>query len=122
MSSIILPHSHGNVTQKVIEHMPGDEAFFKVSECFSLLGDSSRLKILWLLCHSEECVSNISAAVQMSPPLVSHHLKLLKTNGLITSRREGKEVYYALASTDITEVLHHALDEMMGIHCPREAE
>ena len=63
------------------------------------LGDPSRLRIFWLLCHCEECVLNIAAIVNMSSPAVSHHLRLLKSSGLIVSRREGKEMYYRTADT-----------------------
>ena len=87
---------------------------------FKQVSDGSRLRILWLLCHCEECVSNISAAMDMSDPAVSHHLKLLKKSGLIISRREGKEVYYKLADTKQAQLLHHACEAMFELACPCE--
>lgn len=120
MAHYNLPHDHGQNVEHVLEKMPGQEDFQTVATAFSQLGDATRLKILWLLCHCEECVSNISAAMEMSDPAVSHHLKLLKTSGLIVSRREGKEVYYRLAETEKTKILHHALDAMFEMNCPTE--
>ena len=67
----------------------------------------------------EECVSDIATAVCMSSPAVSHHLKTLKQSGLITSRREGKEVLYKLATTKEATLVHHMIDDIFEINCPR---
>lgn len=83
------------------------------------LGDTSRLQIFWLLCHCEECVVNIAAIVGMSSPAVSHHLRLLKDSGLITSTRNGKEVYYRAAENDLSQSLHHMIEHIARITCPR---
>ncbi|MDO5518652.1 MAG: metalloregulator ArsR/SmtB family transcription factor, partial [Clostridium sp.] len=87
---------------------------------FQQISDPTRLKILWILCHCEECVSNIASAMEMSNPAVSHHLKLLRKSGIVDSRREGKEIYYTLAKTDQGNLLHHAIDSMFEITCPNE--
>ena len=120
MAHLGLPHSHGQNTEHVLEKMPSQGIFEDVATAFGQLGDASRLKILWFLCHCEECVTDISVAMGMSAPAVSHHLKLLKTSGLITSRREGKEVYYTLAQNGRTQILHHALDALFDMKCPDE--
>ena len=114
-----LPHDHGT-SEEFLNARPDEEVFGKASDMFSLIGDSTRLKILWLLCHSEECVVNIAAAIDMSSPAVSHHLKVLKQQGLITQRREGKEVYYTLAKTKEAEIVHIAVDDMLDIKCRKE--
>ena len=98
--------------------MPKTEEFQTVAGLFSQLGDSSRIRIFWLLCHCEECVINIAAIMQMSSPAVSHHLSKLKSCGLITSRREGKEVYYKAAETKEAQLLHHMVEKMVEITCP----
>lgn len=77
-------------------------------------------RILWLLCHCEECVCNLAAAVDMSAPAVSHHLRILKKSGIISSRRDGKEVYYSLSDTPQAKLLHHAIDALFEISCPTE--
>lgn len=115
-----LPHNHGEKIYKALAYMPGLDECTQAADIFKLISDGTRLRILWLLCHCEECVSNISAAVEMSDPAVSHHLKLLKRSGLITSRRSGKEVYYKLSDTKQAEFVHHACEEMFQINCPLE--
>lgn len=91
-----------------------------VSFLFQQLGDPTRLRILWLLCHCEECVCNLAAAVDMSAPAVSHHLRILKKSGIISSRRDGKEVYYSLSDTPQAKLLHHAIDALFEVSCPTE--
>ncbi|MCJ7855066.1 metalloregulator ArsR/SmtB family transcription factor [Lachnospiraceae bacterium NSJ-143] len=98
--------------------MPSDEMARSVSGILKLLGDPSRLKIFWLLCHCEECVINIAALTEMSSPAVSHHLRLLKSSGLIVSRREGKEMYYKAADTEMTKSLHVTIESVADITCP----
>jgi DNA-binding transcriptional ArsR family regulator len=118
MSHYNLPHDHGQNIEKILEKMPQVQQFQKVADTFQQLSDSTRLRILWLLCHSEECVCNIAAAMDMSDPAVSHHLRVLKNSGLIVSRRAGKEVYYTLADNDQANLLHNAIDTMFEIACP----
>ena len=122
MSYAALPHDHGGEVEHVVEHMPKTESFQIVSDIFKLMDDNSRIRIFWLLCHCEECVINISALVDMSSPAVSHHLRQLKNGGLITSRREGKEVYYKAADTAQARLLHHVIEELVEITCPDCAE
>ena len=98
--------------------MPSAGAFQTVADILKQLGDGSRIRIFWLLCHCEECVINLSAMVEMSSPAVSHHLKQLKAGGLIVSRREGKEVYYKAAETQRAQLLHRVIEELVEIACP----
>ncbi len=113
-----LPHNHGNNTEYLCNQMPDTADFQIVSDIFKQLGDASRLRIFWLLCHCEECVLNISAIMGMTSPAVSHHLKQLKSGGLITSRREGKEVYYKASDTKQARLLHDMIEKLMEIACP----
>ena len=98
--------------------MPSAGDFQIVADILKQLGDGSRIRIFWLLCHCEECVINLSAMVEMSSPAVSHHLKQLKAGGLIVSRREGKEVYYKAAETQRAQLLHRVIEELVEIACP----
>ena len=113
-----LPHDHGQKFEQMREQIPGPEAFQIVADLFKQMGDLSRVRIFWLLCHCEECVINISSLMEMSSPAVSHHLKQLKMTGLIISRRDGKEVYYKAADTVQAQMLRHMIEQAIEISCP----
>jgi len=120
MSENVLPHSHGQEIEKLCGHMPPAADFLAVSDLFKQFSDASRLRIFWLLCHGTECVTNISALVEMSSPAVSHHLRQLKAAGLVTGRRDGKEVFYRAADTEAARMLHRVIEETMQMVCPLE--
>ena len=120
MQKITLPHNHGQRIEQELQRVPSTEEFQTVAELFKQMGDGSRIRIFWLLCHCEECVVNISAMVEMSSPAVSHHLRQLKAAGLIVSRRAGKEVYYKAADTARAQLLHHMIEHLMELACPTE--
>ncbi len=120
MSNTHLPHHHGELSKSLTLAMPKSQTFETVSDIFKMMSDSSRIQIFWLLCHCEQCVINISALLDMSSPAVSHHLKLLKTAGLVISRREGKEVYYTAAKTPNSQVLHDMIEKTVEVACPSD--
>lgn len=121
MEKFTLPHQHGEgeEIEEIRELLNNVESFQTISEIFKQLGDPTRVRIFWLLCHYEECVLNISAMLEMSSPAVSHHLRQLRSSGLIVSRREGKEVYYKAADTPQSHLLHQMMEQVMEIACPQ---
>lgn len=110
-------HLHNHEDLMFIKEIPNDNYFIKTAETFQLISDPTRLKILWLLCHNEMCVNNIAISVNMSSPVVSHHLRLLKQVNLLENRRCGKEIYYKLADTIEANLLHRALDDILNTKC-----
>ncbi len=118
MAHYDLPHNHEENIDKVLDTMPCPEDFQDVALLFQQLGDPTRLKLIWLICHTEECVCNLAAALGVSAPAVSHHLKSLRQNELIVSRRAGKEVFYTLADTVQARMLHQTIDALFRITCP----
>jgi len=117
-----LPHHHQQEkeTPDIREQLSNIDDFHKIAEIFKQLGDTTRIRIFFLLCHREECVINISAMLDMSSPAVSHHLRPLRNSGLIISRREGKEVYYRAADTPQSRLLHQMIEQVMEIACPKQ--
>ena len=108
-------HDHGHL--ELLGKMPDAERGEKVADTFSHLCDGTRLRILWLLCHSEECVTNIAKAVDMSAPAVSHHLKILRQANLISGRRIGKEIHYSLAHNPEATLVHRMIDDIFDLKC-----
>ncbi len=117
---IELPHHHsdGGNTDKILEKLSQIEDFQAVSLLFKQLCDPTRLRIFWLLCHCEQCVVNIAALMDMTAPAISHHLRALRGSGLISGRRDGKEVYYRATDNLQAVTLHHMLERIMDITCP----
>lgn len=122
MSNHILPHNHADEhnVEYLKEQLDALPHFQPAAELFHQLGDTSRIRIFWLLCHREECVVNLSALLGMSSPAVSHHLRALRDCGLLQSRRDGKEVYYKVADTPTCDLLHKIVEQVMEITCPPE--
>ena len=114
-------HNHNDPEkQKLLcDALPSEEITATVADALKQLGDPSRLRIFWLLCHTEECVSDIAEIVGMTSPAVSHHLRLLKTANLIVSHREGKEMLYTAADTPLVDMMHHLIEDLAEITCPQ---
>ncbi len=110
-----LPHDHNTNIKSVLAKMPDNEKFINAAEIFQKLGDPTRLKILWILCHSRECVSDIAAAIGMSKAVISHHLQLLKRADLVKTQRIGQEIHYSINHTQEAELLHKTLNALIKI-------
>jgi DNA-binding transcriptional ArsR family regulator len=79
------------------------------------LAHESRLKILCLLCESEKSVGELEQVLALRQPTVSQQLARLRTDGLVTTRRDGKTIYYRLAS-DETRVIIEAVHKVFCQH------
>ena len=121
MHNHTLPHDHGNVSTELLASIPDEQSFASLSELFKLMSDTGRAKTFFLLCHCEECVVNVSAMLDVSPSATSQRLKALKEAGLVTSRREGKEVYYTAAKSPRARALHDMIEGMLELSCPAES-
>ncbi len=122
MAGKTIPHDHGDIkdVEEFSTLLSETDGFDNVANVLSQMSDPTRMRIFWLLCHYEGCVINISSIMGMSSPAVSHHLRSLKESGLIENRRVGKEVYYKAVNTPEAEFLHHTIEELMEITCPKE--
>ena len=101
MSEFHLPHDHHHE-----KHHEDALARLAIIDDFNLTAEVFKI--------------NISAMVNMSSPAVSHHLKQLKAGGLITSRRDGKEMFYKASDTERSRLLHCMIERLMGIVCPED--
>jgi DNA-binding transcriptional ArsR family regulator len=118
-----LPHTHqsAETQQQILDSLPTAEEIAVVADSLKQLGDPTRLRIFWLLCHTEECVTDIAEYMEMSAPAVSHHLRLLRSAGLVVTRREGREVLYHVADTELAGELHLIMERIAAISCPTGA-
>ena len=96
--------------------MPDEDAVYEVAELFKVFGDTTRMKILYVLFEQELCVSDMAEVLGISQSAISHQLRLIKSARLIKSRREGKTVFYSLADDHVTTIIGMAkehLEELM---------
>lgn len=97
--------------------MPNDEVMDKMESLLNIAADSTRLKILFSLTEGEKNVSEIIEEVGASQSLISHQLKLLRQNDLVSTRKEGTKVYYSLDDEHINKlldvVLEHAEEKVL---------
>ena len=119
-TTMTTPHSHTNDhdLDTILKQSGKIEDFSQISDIFGKLSDPKRVQIFWILCHCEECVTDLAAMVNSSSPAVSHHLRILKECGLIESRREGKEVCYKAADTALTKLLPASKMFLRRTSCP----
>ena len=76
-----------------------------MAELFKVFGDSTRIRILYVLFESEACVCDIANALNMQQSAISHQLRILKQSRLVTSRRDGKSVIYSLADDHVRSII-----------------
>ena len=96
---------HPDVLKTVNEQMPAEEELYDLAELFKVFGDSTRIRILYVLFEAEVCVCDLAAALNMTQSAISHQLKILKQNRLIKSRREGKSIFYSLADDHVRTII-----------------
>lgn len=88
---------HQDVVDEVIKRMPDEDLLMDLSELFKVFGDSTRIKILYVLLESDMCVCDLAQILNMTQSAISHQLRILKQSKLVKNRREGKTVIYSLA-------------------------
>jgi ArsR family transcriptional regulator, arsenate/arsenite/antimonite-responsive transcriptional repressor len=82
------------------------------NQAFKALSDSTRREILGLLRHGEKTAGELAEHFDMTKPSMSHHFAVLKDADLITSRREGQQIWYGLNTTVVQDVLAWVMDLM----------
>ena len=82
-----------------------DITFRELRAFFSALGDSTRLKMVRLIGDEELCSCEVMAALELTQPTTSHHLGILERAGLLSSRRNGKWVFYKIANPKVRNLI-----------------
>ena len=103
---------HGEAVASAREFMPPEETVSDLADFFKIFGDGTRVKILLALDSGEMCVCDISETLGMSMSAVSHQLRMLRDAHLVTSRREGRSVFYTLCDDHVRIVLETALEHV----------
>ena len=96
---------HADLVKKVCELSPDEEELMDLAELFKVFGDTTRIRILFVLTVSEVCVCDLAAVLNMTQSAVSHQLKILKQSKLIRSRREGKQIFYSLDDDHVRSII-----------------
>ena len=96
---------HEDLLKTVTEKMPEEEELYDLAELFKVFGDSTRIRILFVLFEAEVCVCDLAQALHMTQPAISYQLKILKQAKLVRSRREGKSVFYSLADGHVRTII-----------------
>ncbi len=105
-------HAHEDVIANVQKKLPTDEKLYELADFFRVFGDSTRIKILYVLLQSEMCVYDIASLLGMTQSAISHQLRVLKQMQLVKFRREGKTVFYSLSDSHIENILSQGMEHI----------
>ena len=96
---------HVDLLKIVNDTMPEETELYDLAELFKVFGDSTRIRILFVLFEAEVCVCDLAKVLNMTQSAISHQLRILKANKLVNSRREGKSVFYSLADGHVRTII-----------------
>lgn len=104
--------THEELLKVVHAKMPDEDMLYDMAELFKVFGDSTRIRILYVLFEAEVCVCDLAQALNMTQSAISHQLKILKQAKLVKSRREGKSVFYSLADGHVRTIIAQGLEHI----------
>ena len=105
-------HVHEDIVNRVAKVMPDEDQLMDLAEFFKIFGDSTRIKILYVLSQAEMCVCDIATLLQMGQSAISHQLRVLKQMRLVKFRRDGRTVFYSLADGHIQTILAQGMEHI----------
>lgn len=94
------------------DDIPTEEELYDLAELFKVFGDSTRIKILYVLLRNDSSVGDIARALSMTQSSISHQLRVLKQSRLVKFRREGKNIVYSLADDHVYTILNQGLSHV----------
>ena len=101
-----------DIINKVSAKMPNTTLLYELSDFFKLMGDSTRIQLLWALEENEMCVGELASLLNMTKSAVSHQLKTLRSAKLVRADKKGKNVFYSLNDHHVKTVLEMALEHI----------
>mgnify|MGYP002563888854 CR=1 FL=1 len=104
---------HEDLLKIVNETLPEETELYDLAELFKVFGDSTRIRILFVLFEAEVCVCDLAKVLNMTQSAISHQLRALKNARLVSSRREGKTVFYALADDHVKTIIDQGLEHVL---------
>lgn len=105
-------HAHEELIGRVNDNMPDEMMLYDLAELYKVFGDSTRIKILYVLFESEMCVCDIAQLLGISQSAVSHHLRVLKQSKLVKFRKEGKSVIYSLTDDHVRTIIDQGMEHV----------
>lgn len=96
---------HKDLMKKVTDTLPDEEDLYDLAELFKVFGDSTRIRILFVLFEAEVCVCDMAAILGMTQSAISHQLRILKANRLVKTRRDGKQIFYSLDDEHVRSII-----------------
>lgn len=103
---------HEELLRIVEKTMPEETKLYDLAELFKVFGDSTRIRILFVLFEAEVCVCDLAQALNMTQSAISHQLKILKQSKLVKSRREGKSIFYSLADDHVRTIINQGMEHV----------
>ena len=111
-----MPHDHAELLLRVRTELPPDELLSDLSDLFKIFGDTTRIRILFVLFESEMCVCAIAELLGMTQSAISHQLRILKDANLVSNRREGKTIYYFLSDDHVRTIIAQGFEHLIEKH------
>lgn len=105
-------HAHPELIESVSKAIPEDAKLYALADLFKIFGDSTRIKILYVLSESEMCVCDIAQLLNMTQSAISHQLRILKQSRLVKFRKEGKTVFYSLLDDHVRSILSQGMEHI----------
>ena len=110
--AMVLESDNPILRDRVLEEMPDEENLYDLAELFKVFGDTTRIRILYVLFEAEMCVCDIAEILNMTQSAISHQLRVLKQARLVRNRREGKQIYYSLADDHVRTIIGQGMDHI----------
>ena len=112
INSII--HLDRTSQNQILDHMPNTHVCNKLAYFYSMFSDTTRLKIIIALLLKEMCVNDLSTILGINQTTISHQLKILKSNGAVTTTRNNKYIFYKVNNNIINDIMIRGVDYILN--------